>query len=154
MPRRVPGTKAAATQVSALASGQCRVASPPPKPQRLTQAWPAKGEAAHPRQGDCHFDSAAKLWVTQGPVSPKTQGARPKGRSEAGCPRRLTRVRAEPGAGLTSQSPGGLSGQRREDRKPRATPCLGVISPRQGWVRSELTASCSTLPGLQDAREQ
>lgn len=52
-----------------------------------------------------------------------------------GCTGRLTRVRAEPGAGLTSQAPRGLSGQRREDRKPRAAPRLGVTSP-MGTLRA------------------
>ena len=45
------GTKADMTQLAALVSGRCRAASPPPRPQRLTQAWPAKGEACSPEAG-------------------------------------------------------------------------------------------------------
>lgn len=64
-----------------------------------------------------------------------------------GCPGRLIRSWAEPGAGLMSQAPRGLSWQRREDMKPRATPCLGVTRPRQGWMHIQLMASCPTCQG-------
>ena len=45
------GTKEDMTQLAALVSGRCRAASPPPRPQRFTQAWPAKGEACSPEAG-------------------------------------------------------------------------------------------------------
>ena len=40
-----------------------------------------------------------------------------------------------------------MSGQRREDRKPRAASCLGVTRPRRAWMHSELTAFCPTRQG-------